>query len=110
MHPQEVAALAWLAGKPGVLPDGVQAPWVANTTDRFAFTDPSDVSGQQVVNNVYPSLIGLSSWIILDNAIVHSHRTTINIDNYPISYAYPIGLLKSNKDLVYNNGGAEIYR
>jgi hypothetical protein len=27
-----------------------------------------------------------------------------------IAYAFPVGILQATKSLVYNNGGAEIYR
>jgi hypothetical protein len=43
MHPQEVAAVSWLYGKPDTLPDGIQAD---NNSDSFSFTAPSEVTGE----------------------------------------------------------------
>jgi uncharacterized membrane protein len=106
-HPQEVAAVGWLAGKPGVLPDGVQAE---NFSDRFAFTAPSDVTGRQSIADIYPSLVTQSSWVILGYSTVHTGRATAYYDGDLITYLYPIGFLQASKNLVYNNGGAEIYK
>jgi uncharacterized membrane protein len=106
LHPQEVAAESWLAGEPGVLPDGLSAAVPA----VFSFKSPSNVSGDQVVSNIYPALIPQSGWVLLNYAIVHHDRAMINVGNDAISYAYPTGILQANKNLVYNNGGTEIYK
>jgi uncharacterized membrane protein len=109
-HPQEVAAVNWLSGKPGVLPAGVDAPLGPTTADRFAFTGPSDVSGSQTVGDIYPALITRSSWVLLDYAVVRSDQAVIYIDGQLIYYRYPVRFLEDNKNLVYSNGGSEIFR
>jgi uncharacterized membrane protein len=107
MHPEEEAAVGWLRGKPGVLPDGVQAE---NFTDQFYFTAQSDVTGRQRIMDIYPPLVRRSSWVILGYSTVHTGEATAVYDGDILTYVYPIGLLQNNKNLVYNNGGAEIYR
>ncbi len=107
MHPQEVAAVSWLYGKPGTLPAGIQAD---NNSDRFAFTDPSEVTGKQQIIGNYPTTIKRSSWVVLDWSIVKNDRATDFLDGDLISYRYPTALLERTKNLVYDNGGAEIYR
>jgi uncharacterized membrane protein len=106
-HPQEVAAVNWLSGQPGVLPAGVQAE---NVTDRFAFTSPGRVSGRQVIGDIYPTLIRRSSWVILGYSTMHTGQASVFYEGNLISYAYPVGILQAGKNLVYNNGGTEIYR
>ncbi len=106
-QPQEAAAVGWLAGQPAVLPDGVQAE---NFTDRFAFTAPGEVSGRQVIGDIFPPLIRRSSWVILGYATVRTGRASVFYDGDLISYRYPAGLLRAAKDLVYDNGGTQIYR
>jgi uncharacterized membrane protein len=109
VHPQEEAAVNWLSGKPGVLPDGLQAPFSA---DRFTFNSLSDVTGKQITADIYPWRIQKSSWVFLGYATVHADVATI----YPstggdlITYLYPTDFLWNTKNLVYNNGGVEIYR
>jgi uncharacterized membrane protein len=107
VHPQEQAAVAWLAGKPGVLPDGLQASEIA---ERFAFSDLSDVTGQQVITDIYPPLVRQSSWVILGYSTVHDGLATSSYDGDLLTYKYPTGFLRASKNLVYNNGGAEIYK
>jgi hypothetical protein len=107
VHPQEEAAVAWLAGRPGVLPDGLQASFMP---DRFAFTGLSDVTGQQVITDIYPPLVRQSSWLILGYSTVHTGFATTFYDGDTITYNYPTGFLRASKNLVYNNGGTEIYK
>ena len=107
VHPQEVTAAAWLAGKPGVLPDGVQAD---NSQDRFAFTARSDVTGAQFISDNYPSLVRQSSWVILSYSTVQTGQATTFYDGDILTYMYPIDFLQHSKDLVYDDGGAQIYR
>jgi uncharacterized membrane protein len=107
MHPQEVAAVNWLAGKPGVLPDGIQAE---NFTDRFMFNAPSDVTGAQVISDIYPTLVSRSSWLILSYSNVRTGQATTDYDGDLLTYQYPMGFLRDTKNLVYNNDGAEIFK
>lgn len=106
-HPQEMAAVDWLANKPDVLPSGIEAE---NFTDRFYFTSPSEVSGQQVITDIYPSVVRPSSWLILGYSTLHTGRATTYFDGDLLTYVYPIGFLNVTKNLVYSNGGAEIYK
>ncbi len=107
VHPQEVAAVNWLSRQPGVLPAGVQAD---NVAGRFAFTSPGRVSGRQVITDIYPTLIRRSSWTILSYSIVHGDQASMFYEGNQVAYAYPVGILQASKNLVYNDGGAEIYR
>ncbi len=107
VHPEEVAAVNWLAGKPGVLPNGIQAE---DFTNRFMFNAKSDVNGSQVITDIYPTLVRQSSWIILGYSNMRTGQATSNYDGDLLTYGYPMGLLRNTKNLVYNNGGAEIYR
>ena len=110
MHPQEVAAVTWLAGKPGVLPAGLQAPLGPGTSDPFLFNSPENVTGAQSVGDIYPALIKRSSWVILSYSIVRADRAPVSTGGELITYRYPTAFLEGNKNLVYDNGGAEIYK
>lgn len=106
-HPQEVAALNWLGSQPDVLPAGVQAE---NVTGRFAFTSPGRVSGRQVITDIYPTLIRRASWVILGYSTIYTGHASVFYGGNLIAYAYPVRILQASKNLVYNDGGAEIYR
>ena len=105
-HPEEVAATNWLYGKPGTLPIGIQAD---NTSDRFAFTEPSQVTGSQFLFGYFPTLLGRSTWVILGSSVVRDDRATDSLNGDLITYRYPTGLLERTKNLVYDNGTTRIY-
>jgi hypothetical protein len=42
--------------------------------------------------------------------VVHTGRAPLSADGLVISYRYPLQLLMNNKNLVYSNGGDEIYK
>jgi uncharacterized membrane protein len=110
VQPQEVAAVTWLEGKPGVLPAGLQAPMGPTTSDPFAFNNPGNVTGTQYVQDIYPALIERSSWVLLSYSIVRMDRAPLWTDGQIVTYRYPTAFLEENKNLVYDDGGAEIYK
>jgi uncharacterized membrane protein len=101
MHPQEEAATAWLRNQRGAFADGVQASY---ETRRFSL----DV--QQPVTDIFPPLVRQSSWAIVGYSTLHTSQATSMYNGNALYYAYPIGILQDSKNLVYNNGGAEIYK
>ena len=107
MHPQEEAALGWLQDERGVLPDGMQAE---NYTGQFYFTSAPDVTRGQFIVDIYPSLVCQSSWVFLGYFTTRAGDAGVAANGDMITYAYPMGFLRDRKDLVYNNGGAEICR
>jgi uncharacterized membrane protein len=106
-HPQEVAAVNWLGSEPRVLSEGVQASF---DPGRFTFTASSDVNGSQEVTDIYPPFVLQHSWVIVGYSIMHTGRSTAAFDGDLVTYAYPVGFLQDSKNLVYDNGGAEIYK
>lgn len=106
-HPQEAAAVQWLSHQQGVLPANVQAPF---SPYRYLFTDPADVTAQQFLSDAFPLLVHSSTWVILGYATVHDDLAATSFNGNLIVYKYPVALLGVSKNLVYNDGGAEIYR
>jgi hypothetical protein len=110
MHPQEESAINWLSEQPNVasvLEDGVQAE---DFTYRFYFTNPSDINGKESLIDIYPTLIHRSSWVILSYTNVRTGIAAVFYSGDIIGYSYPIAFLQAAKNLVYDNGGAEIYK
>jgi uncharacterized membrane protein len=112
-HPQEVAAVDWLGDEPRVVSDGVQASFTPN---RFAFTAPTKVTGSQLeqgpgqIGDIFPLIVRRSSWVVLSYWTVHTSLTEAYFNGQLITYVYPLDLLRTNKNLVYNNGGSEIFK
>ncbi|HUC59106.1 MAG TPA: hypothetical protein VMA95_17015, partial [Streptosporangiaceae bacterium] len=79
-------------------------------TNRFLFTSPGTVTGKQFVEDAFPSLLRQHAWVILDYSILHGGLASVSYDGDIIPYKYPVRVLSQNKNLVYDNGGMEIYR
>jgi uncharacterized membrane protein len=107
MHPQELAAVSWLYGRPQTLPAGIQAD---NNSGRFAFMAPSEVTGNQYLLDIFPTIIESNTWVILGSSIVQHDRATEFINGDLIDYKYPTELLRRTKNLVYSNGLSQIYQ
>jgi uncharacterized membrane protein len=107
MDAQEEAAVGWLGQQRYVLSDGIQGSY---QQDRFAFMNPGHVSGTETIGTVFPTLIRRSSWVILSYSMIHEDLAVVSLSGNLIEYRYPLGLLSSNKNLVYSNGGSEIYQ
>lgn len=107
IHPQEADAVSWLASEDGVLPAGFQAPLTQN---RFLFTAPSDVTGDQAILDAFPPLVRANSWLIMSYSIVHSRIAWTFYDGDEVPYIYPVSMIQGTKNLVYDNGSAELYR
>jgi uncharacterized membrane protein len=100
IHPQEMAAVGWLGGQPGATTNNVQGSYSPN---RYEFTSTN-------YTDIYPPLVRRSSWLILGYSTLQTGRATTSYDGDLVTYAYPIAFLQDNKNLVYDNGGAEIYK
>ena len=99
--------MSWLAGKPQMVQIGVQT--ADYTSDRLAFAPPHG-SGSQVLTDIYPTLIQKDMG---HPGVLHGPNRAGGGDFYDgdlVTYAYPVGLLQTTKNLVYNDGGAEIYK
>ncbi len=106
-HPQELSAVSWLWGQPQVSISGVQAE---NFTFRLGFITAPDVTGQQGLADIYPTYLFQSSYVILSYSNLHTGVASTDVNGNLIAYKYPVELLQTTKNLVYSNGGAEIYK
>jgi uncharacterized membrane protein len=107
VHPTDIAGSQWLSGQLGVLPGNIQA---THYSDRYLFTAPRAVNDSQFIEEGYPALVRNYAWVVLDYSIVHTGLATASYDGDIIPYRYPIGILGQNKNLVYSNGGMQIYK
>lgn len=107
MTPQEVAAVDWLSGQRDTLPGGVQSSF---TSERFAFTSPSTVTGRQYLVDLFPTFIEQKSWVVIDASMLQTGTATVSVNGNLISYRYPFALLEREKNLVFDNGQTEIYQ
>ena len=106
-HLQEISAVNWLAKQPQVLQVGVQTE---DFTYRLGFISGSEASGTQGITDFYPTVIRRTGWIILGYSNLHTGLAVADVNSSLITYKYPMQLLQVSKNLVYNDGGAEIYK
>lgn len=106
-HPQEFSAVNWLAEQPHVVQVGVQTE---DFTYRLGFIWGSEASGPQGITDFYPTVIRRTGWVILGYSNVHTGVASADVNSSLITYKYPTQLLQNTKNLVYDNGGAEIYK
>ncbi|MEA2591933.1 MAG: hypothetical protein QOD62_1764 [Actinomycetota bacterium] len=108
LHPEETTAIAWLqqdlpSGTGGEVQSEVQA-------DRYNFSKVQSLSQVSTFNDIYPSLIRRDAYVFLGYSNVRRSTSTISFAGDLITYHYPLAFLDDNKDLIYSNGGARVYR
>jgi uncharacterized membrane protein len=109
LHKQEAVAIDWLSSQ--VSKNNQQSDVQSEVqTDRYALAKISYLSNIQPQNDITPGLIRKNAYVYLGYTDTVKHQTTITYNSDLVTYAYPIQFLSNNKNLIYNNGGSEIYR
>jgi uncharacterized membrane protein/glycosyltransferase involved in cell wall biosynthesis len=108
-QPQEISAMEWLNGLAPKVHAETGRP-LQLQADLFAFSRVSTYTNLFPVNDIYPALVGQSSYVYLGYDNVHQQQATVSINGDMVSYTYPLNFLDQQKNLIYSNGGAEIYR
>jgi uncharacterized membrane protein len=108
LHPEEVVGIDWLvqhrpSGSAGAVQSEIQ-------TDRYTFTRVQTLAPLNTLNDMYPGLVRKNSYVFLGYANVHNGQSTVPVNGDLVTYQYPVNFLDDNKDLIYSNGGARVYR
>jgi uncharacterized membrane protein len=108
VHPEEIAGMAWLAhNNVARMDSNVQAEVESY---RYTFTGSKRLLRVGTLNDIYPELVRQDSYVFLGYTNVHQRLATVLIDGDLVTYRYPLNFLDDNKDLIYANGGARVYR
>ena len=96
------------------------AEWLSSVVgeDTRVFADETAVLrlisfGRGIMNTedaVLPSTIARDSYVFMDHANLRFGIAHATQDGIQISYGYPFEFLNEHKDLIYDNGGAQIFR
>jgi uncharacterized membrane protein len=108
LHRGEITAIDWLAAR--MQGDGNTKVQSEIQSDRYALTKLRAISDLNIKDDIAPGLVRKNSYIFLSYANIHKNQATITYNSDLVTYDYPKGFLQNNKNLVYSNGSAEIYR
>lgn len=103
----EFSAVDWLGGATQNDVNGVK---IKIQTDLYSRKRLATMSSLEAYNEIYPGAVRIDSYVFLSQATVLKQRATLVYGGDQITYTYPVRFLDVNKDLIYNNGTAEVYR
>ena len=108
MHRGDIAATAWLLRE-------MRANTVATyqsglTVNVLPLLPPDLTEGIDVLRSIHPGIIRTQSYVLVGTMALHEGRGTLIYNGDVLTYAYPLSFLDENKDLIYNNSSAAIYR
>jgi uncharacterized membrane protein len=106
-HEQDLAAADWLSGNIPVRLGQVQ---YQIETHRFASYPLTALNAAGPTVDIFPTLIRDDSVVLLDYTAVTQRRAVISVSGDQITCTYPLLMLQQNRNLVYDNGGAQVYR
>ncbi|HUC01832.1 MAG TPA: DUF2206 domain-containing protein [Candidatus Paceibacterota bacterium] len=102
-HTQEIGSIDWLgANRNPAFP--VQAALYFSGVKILAFANLGTLTG------LLPSTIQKNSYVYLNYTNVKTGNVIQYIDGAVVYYQFPLNFLQDNKNLIYNNGGSEIYQ
>jgi len=78
--------------------------------DRYTYVKSQSLIQFDLLNDIAPPLVKKNSYVFLGYNVVKNDQATIYYNGALITYKYPMKFLDDNKNLLYNNGGAKVYR
>lgn len=108
LHSSEISGIDWLTQE--VKKDANNDYQSEVQTDRFALSRVDTLTQVNTLNDIFPGLIRRGSFVYLGFANVTKLKANISYSGTNIIYNFPIEFLDKNESLLYNSGGAKIYR
>ncbi|ABS02547.1 hypothetical protein [Kineococcus radiotolerans] len=107
VNAREIAGTEWLRREAEKSArDNVQ---VDISSDRYTINRVRSVLPLPKATDIFPPLVRTDALVFLGTPTMEKGISTINFKGSLITYRYPLGLLDREKDLLYANGGAEVY-
>ncbi|MFN2505182.1 MAG: DUF2206 domain-containing protein, partial [Acidimicrobiales bacterium] len=107
LHAQEVAGFYWLESTARPAAGAVQTEI---QMDRYTFNRSTSVTPLNASDELYPALLRRNAYVFLGSTNIRASQSTISFGGSQLTYHLPLDLLDDNKDLIYSNGGARVYR
>lgn len=106
----EVTGVEWLTNIAATAANSANGIRLAVQTDRYSNNTFASLTSLNAYNDIYPGVIRQEGYVFLGPATVTKDRATVIYNADQVTYQYPTQFLANNKDLIYNNGGAEVYK
>ena len=101
-HAQEINSINWVTKYiPGGAP--IQSDYYFSSTRILTYSNIAPLT------QLYPETIETNSYVYLDYNNVKTQTVVDDISGNIFYYHFPVSFLDNNKNLIYNNGGSEIY-
>jgi uncharacterized membrane protein len=108
LHSTEIEGIQWLQSN---LNESGEHEYQSEVqTDRYSSLKAESIIETSTANDIYPALIRKNSYVYLGYTNVQKHQSTISYNGNLISYMYPLQFLDDTKDLIYDNGGAKVFK
>lgn len=103
----EVSAVSWLSTITDKKISGLR---IQIQTDRYTSGRIASLTSMNIYNDIFPGIVRKDSYVYLGKANTTKQRATLVYGGDQITYTYPVQFLDDNKNLIYNNGEAKIYK
>jgi uncharacterized membrane protein len=99
--------------------DAKSAVWLANKREDNRMIYADEIAGLRLISSAYindyifdilPSTIDTRSYVYLSQTNVEKGKVYKRYNIGFLAYDTPIEFLNSNKNLIYNNGGSEVFK
>ena len=79
-------------------------------TDSFTFNREQTLLTGPVVGDIFPTVLGSDSYVLLGSTTVRDGRVTVFYQGELLTYHYPVALLDRTKNEIYSSEGAAVFR
>jgi uncharacterized membrane protein len=110
VHPSDYSGIAWLTNYSKQQPKVLDNLQFETQTDRYVVPAPGPLVSIGTGDNIYPSLVRKSAYVYMGYSNVNNQRATLVYNGDQVSYTYPLQFLDLQKNLLFNNGSARIYK
>ncbi len=108
IHATDVASSDWLAAE--IQKDTLSTSKILIQGDYYSTRNLSTFADANLSNDIYPGVVQLDSYVYLGFSDVRNHAVSLFYEGDNISYTYPLAFLDDNKNRIYDNGSALVYR
>ncbi len=106
----EILAVNWLDTVTDENIASISGVKIRIQTDKYSQRKLASLSSLDAYNEIYPGVIRKDAYVFLGQATTQKQRATLVYGGDQITYTYPVQFLDRNKNLIYVNGSAKIYK